>query len=181
MTAKCCRTVFIKCWNGDKRGTMERINRICRHPLWKESVAEIQRLEEDRIFCRHNPAHYLDVARIAYIENLEKNIGISKEVIYAAALLHDIGRHRQYLEGIPHEEASAVLADPILRDCGFTEMEQKEIISAISEHRTPETAGKDNLQGLIYRADKSSRSCLFCNASKECNWGIEKKNITLKV
>ena len=160
---------------------MERINRICRHPLWKESVAEIQRLEEDRIFCRHNPAHYLDVARIAYIENLEKNIGISKEVIYAAALLHDIGRHRQYLEGIPHEEASAVLAAPILRDCGFTEMEQKEIISAISEHRTPETAGKANLQGLIYRADKGSRSCLFCNASEECNWGIEKKNITLKV
>lgn len=181
MTAKCCRTVFIKCWNGDKCGTMERINRICRHPLWKESVAEIQRLEEDRIFCRHNPAHYLDVARIAYIDNLEKNAGISKEVIYAAALLHDIGRHRQYLEGTPHEEASAELADLILRDCGFTEMEQREIISAISEHRTPETAGKENLQGLIYRADKASRSCLFCDAFEECNWSMEKKNITLKV
>lgn len=160
---------------------MERINLICRHSLWKESVAEIQRLEEDRIFCRHNPAHYLDVARIAYIENLEKNIGISKEIIYAAAMLHDIGRHRQYLEGIPHEQAGAALAAQILKDCGFAEPEQKEILSAISEHRAPETSGKENLQGLIYRADKGSRSCLFCNVLEECNWSTEKKNITLNV
>lgn len=160
---------------------MERIDRICRHPLWKESVAEIQRLEEGRIFCRHNPAHYLDVARIAYIENLEQNIGIPKEMIYAAALLHDIGRHRQYLEGTPHEEAGAVLSGQILRDCGFSEREQKEIISAISAHRTPAASGKEGLEGLIYRADKASRSCLFCNAFEECNWSMEKKNITLNV
>ena len=76
--ARYCRTIFIICWNGDEHGMMERIDRICRHPLWKESVAEIQRLEEERIYCKHDPAHYLDVARIAYIENLEKDRGISK-------------------------------------------------------------------------------------------------------
>ena len=40
--------------------------------------------------------HLLDVARLAWIFNLEANQEISKERIYAAALLHDIGRHIQY-------------------------------------------------------------------------------------
>ena len=78
---------------------MERIQAICNHPLWKESVEQIRILEQERIFCKHNPQHFLDVARLAWIENLEKNLEISKELIYAAAFLHDIGRHLQYQEG----------------------------------------------------------------------------------
>ena len=88
--------------------------------------------EKDRIFCRHGVEHLLDVARIAYIENLEKNSGLSKEIIYGAALLHDIGRYLQYTEGIPHEKAGADLAGEILKDCGFTGKEQEEILGAIS-------------------------------------------------
>lgn len=160
---------------------MERIHKICCHPLWKESVAKIQELEEKRIFCKHNVVHYLDVARIAYIENLEKNMGVSKEFIYAAALLHDIGRHLQYTDEIPHDRASAMLADIILKDCGFETKEQELILSAISEHRMVETAAKENLAGLIYRADKRSRNCLFCDACEACNWSAEKKNFTLNI
>ena len=74
---------------------MERVNAICRHDLWRDSVREIARLERDRQFCRHDLVHFLDVARLAYIENLERGLGIDKELIYAAALLHDIGRHLQ--------------------------------------------------------------------------------------
>ena len=132
---------------------MERVNQICRHPLWTESVDKIRELERDRIFCKHDVAHCLDVARIAYIENLERGLEIPKERIYAAALLHDIGRHLQYLEGIP---------------------------PAILQHRTQETKTKADLAGLLYRADKASRSCLFCQAQKACNWSQEKKNLTLK-
>ena len=84
---------------------MERVNKICGHPVWKWHMERLAEYEKDRIFCRHGIEHLLDVARIAYIENLEKNSGISKEIIYGAALLHDIGRYLQYTEGIPHEKA----------------------------------------------------------------------------
>ena len=85
--------------------------------IWKESIKygdilcgnsnmeHLAEYEKNRIFCRHGMDHLMDVARIAYIENLEKNCGISKEIIYGAALLHDIGRYLQYTEGIPHERA----------------------------------------------------------------------------
>ena len=53
---------------------MEQVNRICRHPLWQESMEQIRKLEQDRIFCRHDIAHCLDVARLAYLENLEKHM-----------------------------------------------------------------------------------------------------------
>lgn len=39
--------------------------------------------------------HFLDVARLMYIYNLEDQAGFSKEMIYAAGLLHDIGRYEQ--------------------------------------------------------------------------------------
>ncbi|MGN0621600.1 MAG: HD domain-containing protein [Porcipelethomonas sp.] len=158
---------------------MERIDKICGHALWRSCVEKIHELEQERIFCGHDTSHFLDVARLAYIENLERSLNISKELIYAAALLHDIGRHLEYLEGISHDEASAMLAGDILKDCGFDTQEQNEIIAAIAQHRAAETAKKDDLAGLIYRADKKSRPCLFCKAEKLCNWSSRKKNFNL--
>lgn len=158
---------------------MDRINQICAHPRWKECVEIIRVLEQDRIFCRHDTTHFLDVARIAYIENLENGLGLAKEEIYAAALLHDIGRHLQYTKGIPHEQASAMEAEGILKDCGFAKEERERILGAILQHRAQETGTADGLAGLIYRADKTSRACLFCAACQECNWSAEKKNLTL--
>ena len=57
---------------------MERVNAICRHDLWRDSVREIARLERDRQFCRHDLVHFLDVARLAYIENLEAELNECK-------------------------------------------------------------------------------------------------------
>lgn len=159
---------------------MERINRICRHPLWLENVSRICQLEKDRIFCRHDTVHFLDVARMAYIESLEKHMDIPKELIYAAALLHDIGRAAQYEKGIPHDEAGAQLAKLILTDCGFHPDEQAQILSAITQHRNAEIKTSADLAGLIYRADKASRMCLFCSAEEQCNWEKEKKNLLIK-
>lgn len=160
---------------------MKRVNRIIGHSLWQEAAEEIRRLEEGRIFCGHDTQHFLDVARIAYIEALERGIPIPKDMIYAAALLHDIGRHRQYEEGIPHEEASGDLAARILPDCGFSSTETEEILRAIRQHRDPETAGGDDLAGLLYRADKKSRACMFCKAQGQCSWPKEKKNMKVTV
>ena len=70
---------------------MKNIDRIINHPLFIMSMKKIHDYEIDRVFCCHGIEHSLDVARVAYIANLEQNLGFQKEMIYAAALLHDIG------------------------------------------------------------------------------------------
>ena len=165
---------------------MDKINRIIKHHVWREALSQIEKLEETRIFCKHNLEHFLSVARIAQLENLEKNLGFSKELIYSTALLHDIGRGLQYTEGIPHDEASVMIAEKILDDCGFDDEEKHEIIDAILSHRiggsleTEAVSEMMNLKELIYRADKLSRNCFACAAETECNWQEEKKNKYLK-
>ncbi len=93
-------------------------------------------------------AHFLDVARLAYIFNLEEHLGIDRERIYAAALLHDIGRHVQYLDGTPHQEAGLPIAGEILRDCGFSEGEEEEILEAIARHRDGSVEGRPPWPGF---------------------------------
>lgn len=159
---------------------MERVNRILNHPRYREYVSRTENLEKDRIYCRHNMAHFLDVARLAEIMNLRENLGIGEELIYGAALLHDIGRFLEYENGEPHEAASARLAPEILKDCGYTDYEQSIILAAIASHRNKEIAGESSLAGIVYRADKMSRSCFSCPAEKSCSWSVQKKNMELK-
>ena len=80
---------------------MDRVNAVICHPLYLEYYHRLERAEKERIFCRHQMSHLLDVARIAYIRNLEKGYGFRKDVIYAAAVLHDIGKALQYEEKVP--------------------------------------------------------------------------------
>lgn len=155
----------------------DRINQIYGHPLYRECLEKIREAEADRCFCHHSIEHFLDVARIAYIMNLEERTGIERELIYAAALLHDIGKFEQYWEGTPHEIASARYAPEIMEDCNFSKDEIQVITEAILSHRDKGVAGKKNLQGLLYRADKASRSCFGCPVQEECNWSDEKKNL----
>jgi len=159
---------------------MERVNRIIKHELFLENVRKNEEAEVDRHFCRHNMSHFLDVARIGQIMNLEEDLGLDHELVYAAALLHDIGRHDQYETGIPHEQASALRAPQILKDCGFTEKETERIVSAIRKHRDQAVAGETSLEGLLYRADKASRACFSCQAQAQCNWKGDKKNKWLR-
>lgn len=111
---------------------------------------------------------------------LEEGLKINREWIYAAALLHDCGKHEQYENGIPHEQASARIAPEILKACGFNDEETGVIVTAISRHRDPEAAKEKNLNGILYRADKASRACFACDAEKDCNWKDGKKNLTIK-
>lgn len=118
----------------------------------------------------------MSTARIAWILNLELGLSIEKDVVYAASLLHDIGRDVQYEHGTPHEVASAQLAPGILEESGYTGDEIEQIVHAIELHRTKEIASEKSLSGILYRADKLSRSCYWCNADKDCNWSEQKKN-----
>lgn len=158
---------------------MEKIDKILNHDLFNECLRKNEAAEKDRPFCRHNMAHFLDVARIGRIINAEEGLGIGAELIYAAALLHDIGKHLQYAEGIPHELASAQLASGILADCGFEQNETDVITDAIRGHRDRASAGGRNLKGILYRADKLSRACFCCPAERECDWEDGKKNMRL--
>lgn len=157
----------------------DRFNQILDHPSYREYLKMNEEAEIDRSFCRHDLSHFLDVARIAYIMNLEQNLGLSKDLIYGVALLHDIGRWRQYQENIPHDVASVELAKPILADCGYQEVEREQILGAILSHRFSGTAA-NSLNDIIYKADKASRACFCCKASPECNWPEDKKNHKIK-
>lgn len=157
-----------------------RINQILIHNLFLDNYRKIEEAEKERKFCRHNMVHFLDVARIAMILNLSEQCGVSYELIYAAALLHDIGRYEQYHTGMPHEQASVPIAHTILEECDFSEEEIDCVLSAIREHRNETIAQNKNLDGLLYRADKMSRSCFACTAEAECDWKQNKKNLTLR-
>ena len=156
---------------------MNRIDAILRHPSFVESLGRTAKLEKDRVFCGHGMDHLLDVARIAYALSLETGLGAEKETIYAAALLHDIGRPLQYENGTPHEQESARIAESILPECGYGKSDTAMILDAIASHRT-RNGEKPGFSGLLYRADKLSRRCFDCTASDECDW--EMKNARLE-
>lgn len=160
---------------------MDRVNAILSHKLYIKCYKKIRKHEKKREFCKHNMAHFLDVARIAYIYNLEEGLKIEKEWIYAAALLHDIGRFRQYEDDMPHEIASLIYAPEILQDCGFSEKELKVILEVIGEHRNKDIAEEISFRGIFYRADKASRACFSCKSEEKCDWKSDKKNKSLLI
>ena len=159
---------------------MDRIDRILAHPLFLEGLEKNGKAEANRPFCYHNVSHFLDVARIGVILSFEEGTEIDRELIYGAALLHDIGKHRQYEQGTAHERASAAVAPEILEDCGFNETETNVIVDAILMHRDPRTASEPGLKGILYRADKMSRPCFACEAKKTCDWKEGKKNLKIR-
>jgi uncharacterized protein len=156
---------------------LENVNKILNHTKYKELLDELNELEKEREFCNHTLEHFLDVARIAYIDVLEKGLNYNKEIIYSIALLHDIGRVLQYNEGIDHHEGSAIIALEILKETAFSEADKELIIKCIKEHRK-ESQGE--LSKIIYVSDKLSRNCFKCKAYKECYWSEDKKNKTIK-
>ena len=157
---------------------MERPEKIRNHPVFIEEMARIARLEKDRKYCGHSIQHLLDVARVSWILALENHYPLSKDVVYGAALLHDIGKGRQYEDGTPHHLAGAELAEPILKDCGYTQSETDQILHAILLHRKP-ADDEEPLVRILYTADKKTRLCFACKAQDDCNWTAEKKNLRL--
>lgn len=155
---------------------MNNIDVIMSNKLYKEALKKISEYERDREFCNHTIEHFIDVSRIAYIMVLEEKLSVSKEVIYAIGLLHDIGRVRQYEEGIHHDIASVEMSREILKETSFTEQEINIILNGIANHRKE---SDNKLEEIIYKADKLSRQCFNCKAEKECYWSSEKKNFKI--
>ena len=155
---------------------MKNIDIIMNSSIYKDALEKLKKYEENREFCNHTIEHFIDVSRIAYIMALEENLGVSKEVIYAIGLLHDIGRVKQYEEGIHHDIASVDMSMEILKETSFTEEEVSVILNGIANHRKE---SDNKLEEIIYKADKLSRQCFNCMAEKECYWSKEKKNFKI--
>ncbi len=154
---------------------MKRIDLILNNKEYRARVKRIEELEKDRIFCRHGMDHFLDVARIATLMAADEGIDAERDIIYAAALLHDIGRVEQYEDGTEHEIASAALAPFILEECGYSEAQIEMMVNAIINHGNEAVMDEKNLTGLLYRADKASRKCYMCEAADKCHKAENKR------
>ena len=155
---------------------MENINIILNNKEYKQALEKLSEYERNREFCNHTIEHFMDVSRIAYIMVLEEKLNVSKEVIYAIGLLHDIGRVKQYEEGIHHDIASVEMSKEILKETSFTDKEINIILNGIDNHRKE---SDNKVEEIIYKADKLSRQCFNCKAEKECYWSSEKKNFKI--
>ena len=158
---------------------MNPIDYITTHPLFIRTMTDIEHEEADRIYCRHGLAHGLDVARIAWIRVLTEHLPFSRDVVYAAGLLHDIGRLEEKKIGLSHDRAGVALAEQVLRDTPFLPEEKTMILNAVRFHRSAD-AGHDEFSLLICQADKASRNCFLCAAADTCYWEKDKRNMFIK-
>jgi len=152
---------------------LQAINHILGDPDYLACLWENDRREQGRIYCRHDLQHMLDVARLTYILLLESgrlgNISRERgrEMVYAAGLLHDIGRWRQYDGSGDHALAGAELAGPIMLRAGFSPAEVELVSRAVAEHRLGEE-GASVLGRALARADDLSRDCYQCRVREQC-------------
>jgi uncharacterized protein len=153
----------------------DKINLIIENYSFQYNLTKIENLEKQRRFCLHDMQHLLDVARIMYIISLENNFNIPKYMIYAAAILHDIGRGEEYENKTPHNIASVEIARNILEQCNYEAEEINDILEAIRHHRE-NNEKLNSLSYILYKSDKLSRNCARCSATLDCKWPIEKKN-----
>ncbi|ADL13289.1 HD domain-containing protein [Acetohalobium arabaticum] len=169
---------------------MERLNKIIDSQEYNSYLQKNHQREQDRIFCRHTWQHFIAVARITYLLILEEELAEElltkwqleekndlKEIVYTAAMLHDIGRWKQYDTGQDHAAVSAKLAVDLLEKYRYTALEKEIILTAIKEHRGKPDSDKSILGCLLCRGDNLSRNCRECFAREKCK---SVKNPTIK-
>ncbi|HWJ04125.1 MAG TPA: HD domain-containing protein, partial [Verrucomicrobiae bacterium] len=115
----------------------------------------------------HDHQHAVYVARLGYLIALEQKLELPelKELIYAAGLLHDIGRWKEYQTGEDHAWVSAEFAEPILARAGFSPWEIDIVCAGIREHREP---GGSQIGKILALADDLSRNCRGCTVKESC-------------
>ncbi len=157
---------------------MERVNAILGHPSYQSWIIAINQAELRRDLCRHGVDHAFDVARIAYALWLDCGGNpVAKDIVYAAALLHDVGRWQEYEDpAVDHAEASAELAEPLLLEVGYHPEVAAEICKAVRAHRS---GGEAGLAKILWQADKLSRPCFLCPSAAKCSWPKERRTQAL--
>lgn len=157
---------------------MDRLDNLLSLPLYQKYLKKNRDKEKKRKFCVHDWQHFLDVARLTYIlilEGPERDLLIEelgslakvKEIVYTAALCHDIGKWQQYDTGEDHALVSSRLARDLLVETDFSSTEIAIICQAIEEHRTASNP-QTKLGVYLKKADKLARLCYLCKAKGEC-------------
>lgn len=118
-----------------------------------ERIEKIEKFIEKTMVCPgHNIDHVLRVYNLCL--ELAKGEKIDHEVLRAATLLHDIGGARETADNTgktDHAIESSKMAEPLLRELGFTEDKIKHIQDCIISHRyKPKTLEAK----LLFDADK---------------------------
>ena len=159
---------------------MDRVNLIWHHPVYQKLYVALQWREKDRLFCRHDMEHFLSVARLMWMYALESRWNQKKDVLYGTALLHDLGRIRQYEFGEPHDVAGARIARDILATLPqtdrYTADEERMMVEAIACHRRKGEEAGSRLSELLALCDKEARLCFVCPVQNQCKWPEEKRN-----
>lgn len=171
---------------------LKRIDLLLSDSLYNEYLQRNAVEEMEPKFCRHDINHHFDVARITFILMLENNdlehflreskINsrlAAKEVIYAAGLLHDIGKWKEYRDGEEHASYSASLARGLLPRALFTPDETEIICQAIYEHRNISN-DMSFLGERLYRANNLSRICSRCVSKEQCT-KVQQKEISMNL
>ncbi len=158
---------------------MNNIEQIVGNPIFRECLERNKDAEDNRIFCNHHFEHLLSTARLTYILILEENSPfITREMAYAAGLLHDIGRWFEYQSGADHAKKSSELAGTILSGTGFSETECSLIQKAIAQHRIKNNCHEHRspLSTALAKADSLARTCFRCTVREQCNKLEEQPN-----
>lgn len=162
-----------------EKSVLDLANKIVKNLVFIMKMADIRRLERDRIFCGHDISHCMDVARLTMLICAEEGIEADADMVYSAALLHDIGRSEEYVSGIPHDTAGIEIAARILMQIECSPETSREIIRLIASH-SRSSGKKTPLEDAFYRADKQSRLCFACPARDECCWDDSRKNLKIR-
>jgi len=111
-----------------------------------------------RIFGRsqkgaHSYDHTLRVLSVSL--QIGKEVGANMRILYAAALLHDIGRPREEKTGVTHALLSGEMSKRVLSKAGYTPQETESVVAAIRTHRFSEGLRPVSLEGeILSDADK---------------------------
>ena len=113
---------------------MPRLNAVWNHPLYQKYYRENEKIEHDREFCCHQITHLLDVARIAYIKNLEAGLGIDAfSETERAWILEAVRGHRRKCNGMSEvarlfyecdKRSRNCFACPVKEQCNWSEEEK---------------------------------------------------------
>lgn len=148
----------------------------------------INDIEKDRIYCKHDKAHAIEVCKILTILSSRRELDNYKELSILMAYFHDVGRAFKY-DGA-HDKCSSDFTRLLLAEYGYKKEDIELICYAISNHsgrmyisdiynyidnNLMEDNTKDTWAKLLRIADQLSRNCYECDANDLCKWLTEEK------
>ncbi len=119
---------------------------------WKIAIYQFSKdnLQHSAWGVSHYERNYLLAKKIAKLENIK----IDKDVLFAAAFLHDIGVFKPYVvEGAEHSKTASDNIVNILRPSGFPMEKIKEVNASIMSHMFYAQVSENNIARIFHDAD----------------------------